>query len=114
MRPGGRLLVVDGDWVKLPPLGRLRHTVRLTLMRVMGRTMEDLDWAAHEAIMRQVYFCDGLRSQPLSSLLKSAGFSNIETGSIGAIRRAQRKAAGFPRALTVGVYDDFWLTASKI
>ncbi len=113
MRPGGRLLIVDGDWVRLPPLGRMRRAVGLTLMRRMGRAMENIDWAAHEAIMRQVHFRDGLRPRPLSSFLEATGFSNIETGSIAPIRRAQRRAAGFPRRLTVGVYDDFWLTASK-
>jgi len=35
LRPGGRLLVVDGDWVPLPAWGRVRRTVGQVLMRVM-------------------------------------------------------------------------------
>jgi len=55
----------------------------------------------------------GLRPEPLAAMLRTAGFSAIQTGSIAAIRRQQRRAAPFPRSLTVGVYDDFWLTATK-
>ena len=63
--------------------------------------------------MRQLWFRDGLRPGPLSTLLETAGFTSIRIGSIGNIRRAQRKAAGFPRSLTIGVYDDFWMGAVK-
>lgn len=35
LRPGGRLLVVDGDWVPLPAWGRVRRTVGQVLMWVM-------------------------------------------------------------------------------
>ena len=31
----------------------------------------------------------------------------------GSVRRPQRRAAGFARGLTVGVYDDFCMTAMK-
>ncbi len=113
LRPGGRLLIVDGDWVRLPLLGRLKHRLGRALLQVMGRPPEPIDWVAHERIMRQVYFRDGLRPEPLSTLLDGAGFSAVRIGSIGTIRRAQRKAAGFPRSLTVGVYDDFWIGAEK-
>jgi SAM-dependent methyltransferase len=113
LRPGGRLLIVDGDWVRLRLLARLKHRLGRGLMRLMGRSPEHIDWVAHESIMRQVYFRDGLRPGPLSDLLNGAGFSAVRIGSIGNIRRAQRTAAGFPRCLTVGVYDDFWMSAEK-
>jgi len=113
LRPGGRLLVVDGDWVRLPVWGRLRRATGQALLRLMRHPSEPVDWAAHEQIMSQVHFSGGLRPAPLASLLQAAGFETIETGSIAAIRREQRRAAPFPRCLTVGVYDDFWLTASK-
>jgi ubiquinone/menaquinone biosynthesis C-methylase UbiE len=113
LRPGGRLLIVDGDWVRLPLFGRLKHRLGRVLMKLMGKAPEHIDWAAHDSIMRQVHFRDGLRPAPLSFLLESAGFTGVEVGSIANIRRAQRKAAGFPRSLTVGVYDDFWMGAVK-
>jgi ubiquinone/menaquinone biosynthesis C-methylase UbiE len=113
LQPGGRLLVIDGDWVRLPLLGRLRRTAGQLMMRLLGTPMEQLDWPAHERIMAQVHFRNGLRPGPLVAILRQAGFVNIEIGSIAAIRRQQRRAAPFPRSLTVGVYADFWLTAGK-
>ena len=111
--PGGRLLLIDGDWVRLPFFGRLRRAAGWALMRLLRRTAETVDWAAHERIMAQVHFRDGLQPEPLAAMLRAAGFIAIETGSIGPIRRAQRRAAPFPRSLTIGVYDDFWITATK-
>lgn len=63
--------------------------------------------------MARVHFSGGLRPAPLADMLRHAGFAPIETGSIAAMRREQRRAAPFPRSLAVGVYDDFWLTAAK-
>ena len=113
LRPGGRLLVVDGDWVWLPAWGWTRRAAGSTLMRLFGRSPEPMDWAAHERIMAQVHFHGGLRPPLLASLLGDAGFEAARTGSLAGIRRAQRRAAPFPRSLTVGVYRDFWLTAAK-
>lgn len=113
LRPGGRLLVVDGDWVRLPWHGRLRHGLGLALHRLFGGPADPVDWAAHEHIMAQVHFRDGLRADALAGLVRGAGFSEVRIGSVGAVRRQQRRAAGFPRCLTLGVYDDFWMSAVK-
>jgi ubiquinone/menaquinone biosynthesis C-methylase UbiE len=113
LQPGGRLLVIDGDWVRLPLPGLLRRAIGQALMRVLRSPSELLDWPAHERIMAQVHFRDGLQPGPLVAILREAGFVDVEIGSIAAIRRQQRRAAPFPRSLTVGVYEDFWLTAGK-
>jgi ubiquinone/menaquinone biosynthesis C-methylase UbiE len=113
LRPGGRLLVIDGDWVRLPVLGRLARAVGNQLMTLARRPPEYVDWPAHEAIMRQVHFREGLRAEPLARMLRAAGFDGMDIGSLSQVRRAQRKAADFPRSLTVGVYRDFWMGAAK-
>lgn len=113
LRPGGRLLIVDGDWVRQSLPGRIRLALGRGWMRLFGPPPEKIDWAANDSIMRQVHFRDGLRPGPLAALLEGTGFAGIETGSIAPIRRAQRKAAGFPRSLTVGTYRDFWVGAVK-
>ncbi len=43
LQPGGRLLVFDGDWVHLPPLGRIRRAIGRFLMRVLGPAPEPID-----------------------------------------------------------------------
>ena len=113
LRPGGRLLIIDGDWVRLPLWGRVRRAAGLALLRLLGREPESMDWPAHERIMAQVHFSGGLRAPPLAAIVRRAGFTDVATGSIKPVRRAQRRAAGFARGLTVGVYDDFWMTAAK-
>jgi SAM-dependent methyltransferase len=113
LRPGGRLMVIDGDWVRLPVWGRLKRALGHGLGRLLRRPAEDIDWDAHERIMAQVHFREGLRPEPLAALLRQSGFVDIRIGSIAPIRRQQRRGARFPRALTVGVYHDFFLTASK-
>ena len=80
---------------------------------MLGRAPDAVDWAAHGRIMAQVHFRNGLRAAPLAAMVRDAGFTEVCTGSIEPIRRAQRRAAGFARGLTVGVYDDFWMTAVK-
>lgn len=113
LRPGGRLLVIDGDWVKLPFWGRVRRATGYALIALMRTPMEDMNWDAHERIMRQLPFGGGLRAAPLAEMLRGAGFSDVSVGSIATVRRAQRRAAPFPRSLTVGVYRDFWMSAAK-
>ncbi len=113
LRPGGRLMIVDGDWVRLPFWGRVRQAVGRALLRALGRPLEPIDWAAHARIMAQVHFSGGLRPAPLVAVMRDAGFAEVATGSIAPIRRAQRQATGFARGLTVGAYDEFWMTAVK-
>jgi len=113
LRPGGRLMVIDGDWVRLPLLGRLRRALGHGLGWLLRRPAEDIDWDAHERIMAQVHFREGLRPGPLATLLQQAGFADVRIGSITPIRKQQRRGARFPRALTIGVYHDFYLTAVK-
>jgi ubiquinone/menaquinone biosynthesis C-methylase UbiE len=113
LRPGGLLLVIDGDWARLPAWGRLRRAAGYALMALLRTPTEPMDWDAHERIMRQLPFGGGLRPEPLAEMLLAEGFGAVETGSIAAIRREQRRAAPFPRSLTVGVYRDFWMSAAK-
>jgi ubiquinone/menaquinone biosynthesis C-methylase UbiE len=113
LRAGGRLMVIDGDWVRLPLLGRIKRAIGTGLMRVLRRPAEPIDWEAHQRIMSQVHFRAGLRPRPLADILSAAGFVDVRVGSIAPIRRQQRRGARFPRSLTVGIYDDFWLTAVK-
>lgn len=113
LRPGGRLMVIDGDWVRLPLWGRVRRALGHGLERLLRWPVEPIDWAAHARIMAQVHFRDGLRPEPLAALLREAGFADVRIGSIAPIRRLQRRGAGFPRSLKVGVYRDFFLTAVR-
>jgi ubiquinone/menaquinone biosynthesis C-methylase UbiE len=113
LKPGGRLLIIDGDWERLPLMGRLRRAAGTALMWLLRTPHVELDWAAHRRIVAQVHFSCGLTPEPLMAILNAAGFADIKTGSIKAIRREQRKAARFPRSLAVGIYNDFWMTATR-
>jgi ubiquinone/menaquinone biosynthesis C-methylase UbiE len=113
LRPGGRLMVVDGDWVRLPLIGRVRRAIGRGLTWAMCHQAEAIDRAGHDRIMARVHFRDGLRPAPLAAMLRDAGFTDIQNGPIATIRRHQRRAARFPHALMLGAATDFWLTAAK-
>lgn len=115
LRPGGRLLVFDGDFVNLPWTGKLaRHTINL-IDRVAGpETGRDPDLARqHADILQRLPFADGLAFETLSALARSAGFIVTDRGSYGAIERAQRRIASPRNWIRTWLYDRFILNGRK-
>lgn len=74
LKPGGRLLIVDGDWVNLTPAGRLLRALgnRLAPDRIHGA---GVDMAMHQAIIAQVHYAGGLSPERLAADLATHGFS---------------------------------------
>lgn len=114
LRPGGRLLVYDGDWARPKPSGRWAAR----LLDWWDRIAPDPDYdgalgAAHGAIMARLPFGDGLTEARLRPLLAAAGFERIEVHSHEPIARAQRRVNGLRNRLRTRVYRRFILTARK-
>lgn len=84
LKPGGRLLVIDGDFVRKTWLERL---VPL-LDRVFGKQVDGHSlltpeqWQAHDRIVAQIRFDKGVRSGDVAALFARAGFERlaIDTG----------------------------------
>ncbi|WP_181708180.1 class I SAM-dependent methyltransferase [Chthonobacter rhizosphaerae] len=105
LKPGGRLLVVDGDFVSPTLLGRATAALTALAARLgLGaRAPADPLRERHRRILEQVYFRHGARADAVAALLREAGFrqTTVDT-NLGAIHRAQARhlplMKGFDRA----------------
>lgn len=96
LTPGGRLLVVDGDFVSRGWIGRI-----LARLGGAGQARHGSDMARrHAEILAQVHFSGGARAEAVAALLAQAGFSEIRIDTrFGAIHRAQARLFGWKKAL---------------
>lgn len=77
LKPGGTLLLIDGDHVTPPPLAALGRLFDRWLGPdpLAGHAkVTPEQWAAHNAIVAQLPFRDGLRCDRLIRMLTEAGF----------------------------------------
>ncbi|WP_151719637.1 class I SAM-dependent methyltransferase [Gemmobacter serpentinus] len=114
LRPGGRLLIYDGDWAKPAPGG----VWAAKLLALWDRIAPDPHYdgamgARHAAIMAELPFGDGLHFDGLAPMLAAAGFTAITQHSHDPIARAQRRVTGLRNRLRTRVYNRFILTACK-
>lgn len=114
LRPGGRLLIYDGDWARPSPSGR----GAAWLLRLWDRLSPDPHYddalsERHGAIMAHLPFGAGLRADRLVPMLEAAGFTSLTMLSHDPIARAQRQTNGLRNRLRTRVYDRFILLARK-
>ncbi|WP_170990211.1 class I SAM-dependent methyltransferase [Aquamicrobium sp. LC103] len=114
LRPGGRLIVYDGDWTK--PKASMLWVARL--LSFWERVSPDpyYDGAMsekHAEIMRRLPFREGLTFDRLALELAAAGFVSIRELSHQPIARAQRRGRGLRNRLRTLVYGRFILIAQK-
>lgn len=114
LKPGGKLIVFDGDWASPTRLGRLASWLIGVIDRVNG---PDLNYdgalsVRHAAIMSALPFGGGLRPETIIPMLVKAGFRDPQIGSHTPIAVAQRKTANLRNRLRTLVYRRFILTAT--
>jgi ubiquinone/menaquinone biosynthesis C-methylase UbiE len=115
LKPGGRLLVFDGDWSKPTAIGRIASAaVRI----IDGLTGADPHYDSamgdrHAQIMTQLPFGDGLTVEKLLPLLQDAGFQDFAIASHRPIATAQRKRANLRNRLRTLQYRRFILCCRK-
>ncbi len=115
LKPGGKLLVFDGDWAKPTTVGRLASLAIRGIDRVIGPD-NHYDGALsdrHAAIMQDLPFGSGLTVETLLPMLKAAGFGTIERQSHRPIAAAQRRTANLRNCLRTFVYRRFIVCARK-
>lgn len=115
LKPGGRLVIFDGDWARPKPGGQIAGLFISLIDRITGPDT-NYDGALsgrHARIMEALPFGGGLRSEELIPLLSAAGFAAIQLQSHGPIARAQRKNANLRNKLRTLVYRRFILTRTR-
>jgi ubiquinone/menaquinone biosynthesis C-methylase UbiE len=113
LRPGGRVVIADGDYVRPDALARLRLAVSDWLVRRQGGSRLPVDQATHQSILRQVHFRDGLRVEALRPMLQAAGFTDFRVEPPRAVHAAQRRGAPLQQKLRIGVWNSFVLSCAK-
>ncbi|WP_182086521.1 class I SAM-dependent methyltransferase [Aureimonas sp. ME7] len=116
LRPGGTLLVFDGDWARVTGAGRLARIGVRAIDRWRGEDGTHRDGMAdrHAAIMRELPFGTGLRLPELLPLLTQADFGEFRAGSQNAIGRAQRQGASLRDRLRTLIHRRFVLAATAL
>jgi ubiquinone/menaquinone biosynthesis C-methylase UbiE len=112
LKPGGHLLVFDGDWARPTRLGRVASMVIRQFDRVLGSDT-NYDGALskrHAAIMGQLPFGSGLTTQRLVPMLAEAGFRDVTISSHGPIAAAQWRQATWRNRMRTLVYRRFILS----
>lgn len=100
LKLGGHLLIVDGDWVTKGPMARLLMMLSARIDRLTG-SPPLWDEAAHERIMAQVHFRDGLTAPRLVKHLAKAGFTDVRAGALAGIRWPQARSATWSERLRI-------------
>jgi SAM-dependent methyltransferase len=91
LKPGGSLLLVDGDFVSRGWLARM-------LSRKVPSRHENAQ--RHQNILARVYFSGGARAGEVAGLLQAAGFSEVTIDHrLGRIHRAQAKQLGWRKSM---------------
>lgn len=120
LKPGGKVLIVDGDFVNTSPFTRLLKAVTRLASRI-GLARDALHGApnhemaeTHSRILSQVHFSTGAHADAVAALLKDAGFSKITIDEdMGAIHRAQRKNFSFLKGLERASQHRYAICAEK-
>lgn len=114
LRPGGRLLVYDGDWARPTPAGRWAARVLALWDRIAPDPHYDGALSdRHGAIMRQLPFGDGLTYERLAPMLEAAGFRDLARIGHEPIARAQRSSQPLRNRLRTRVWRRFILAATR-
>lgn len=116
LKPGGRLLIVDGDFVTETWVVRLRNL----LEGITGQTVElagGLDQTMverHRSILSRLHFSRGAKADEVCVLLVEAGFeAPVADTRLGAIHRAQARHMKFLKALERSAQHRYAICATK-
>ncbi|WP_342358618.1 class I SAM-dependent methyltransferase [Terrarubrum flagellatum] len=113
LRPGGRLLIIDGDWINRTKWQALVSRFGNWLRDRRGAPVHQIDSETHASINSRFYFRDGLSEQRLRSMLQAAGFANIIPADYGQVVRAQQMTAPIHDAIRLASSTRFALLAQK-
>lgn len=116
LKPGGRLLIVDGDFVSETWTARLRKLVE-RLASGTAKPAAGLDQAMaerHRSILSRLHFSRGAKADEICALLMEAGFEvPVVDIRLGAIHRAQARHLNFLKALERSTQYRYAISATK-
>lgn len=119
LKPGGRLLIIDGDFVNAGPGERFVKRLATFLER-MGIIKPDAQHApqelaeSHRSILSRVYFSNGARAEAVAALLNAAGFEPVAIDTdLKHIHKTQARNWSYFKALARGMQHRYAICATK-
>lgn len=116
LKPGGRLLIIDGDFVRKHWLEKLLPL----LDRLLGKQQDGHSlltpeqWQHHERIISQVHFKNGIRAEETVRLFEGAGFGALKIDTqLEDIRKARDIRLLSRKGLTSTLQHRFAISGSK-
>lgn len=122
LKPGGKVLIIDGDFVNPSAFTRLISTLKSWFERKKavpqtGGSSHNLPkdmMATHREILSQVHFRNGARAEAVCALLAEAGFTDITIDTdLKAIHRTQRKHFSLLKGLERATQHRYAICAVK-
>ncbi|PDT82437.1 class I SAM-dependent methyltransferase [Sinorhizobium sp. BJ1] len=119
LKPGGTLLIVDGDFVSTSALERLFSKLsnwgqRAGIFKPDSPMHSREMMETHRNILSRVYFSDGARAEAVVELLRATGFTDIDVDTdLGEIHRTQAKNWNFFKGLARRSQHRYAIRASK-
>lgn len=112
LRPGGRLLVIDGDWSKPSLRSRLLRALAARLAPDDSHA-RGVDRGRHEEILKQVHYATGLSAAALRGDLADAGFDGFRRHDVRAVYRRGMRHAALAARLRLMATDRFAISAAR-
>ena len=119
LKPGGKLLVIDGDFVNTSPAERLVKALAALVDKVVpprddpARTPPAMA-ETHRSILSRVYFSGGARAGGVADLLRRAGFSPVTVDTdFRHIHRQQARNFGLLKGIARGLQHRYAIVATK-
>ncbi|NTE88899.1 class I SAM-dependent methyltransferase [Agrobacterium rubi] len=119
LKPGGRVLIVDGDFVTVSVLEKLLKSLAAKLLK-LGLLKEEpvhmpADMAGtHNSILSRVYFSQGARAEAVAALLRDAGFEDVVVDTdLRAIHKTQAKNWNVLKAAARGIQHRYAVSGRK-
>jgi ubiquinone/menaquinone biosynthesis C-methylase UbiE len=119
LKPGGRILIVDGDFVNVGRVERALKTLAKALERVGFLKPDPLHAPvgmaqAHSSIISRVHFSGGARANLVAELLAKTGFAEVAVDTnLRDIHKAQARHWNYIKALARGTQHRFAVTGVK-
>lgn len=120
LKPGGRLLIVDGDFVNPSLVSKLARRLSDWLARrgigqgVQNGPKTPALGATHQSILSRVYFSNGARAEAVVDLLRQAGFKTMVVDTdMRDIHRTQKKNFDFLKGIERATQHRYAICAVK-
>ncbi|MEI5678251.1 methyltransferase domain-containing protein [Mesorhizobium sp. CGMCC 1.15528] len=119
LKPGGRLLIIDGDFVNVGLAEKLLKGLADRLQKIGLLKPDPLHapkelMAAHNSIVSRVYFSDGARAEAVAAMLRETGFERIIVDTdLRTIHRTQAKHWNVLKGLARGIQHRYAICAEK-